>query len=62
LTAGRRRLCPSIANGVQNFSAQAVGDVQRFTAHITDTTNPPPVSSGGTSHSGGHCACAGVGR
>jgi hypothetical protein len=50
----------SIANGVQNFSAQVVGDVERFTRHITDQTNPAPAStgSGGYHGGGGHCACA----
>ena len=49
----------SIANGVQNFSSNVVGNIRSFTSGITQKTNPPPVAtrSSGSSRSGG-CACA----
>lgn len=53
----------SIANNVQSFAGNLVGDITTFTSGITNKTNPPPPpstyrSSGGSGRSGGGCACA----
>lgn len=52
----------SIANNVQSFAGNLVGDLTSFTSGITNKTNPAPPpstyrSSGSSGHSGG-CACA----
>lgn len=55
----------SVVNGVQTFSQKVIGNVQDFTSHVTNVTNPlpRPTSSGrtgGRSGGGGgrSCACA----
>ena len=53
----------SMINGMQNFSANVVGNLTTFTEGITKTTNPIPKSSysssrRGGSGGGGGCACA----
>jgi hypothetical protein len=48
----------AIASSVQGFSAQAVGDLERFTSKISNQTNPAPVSAASGYSGGGHCACA----
>ncbi len=52
-------LAASMVGGVQNFSRQAVGNLNTFTSRITNVTNPPPPPSR-TSYrgGGGGCACA----
>ncbi len=53
-------LAASMVGGVQNFSRQAVGDLNTFTSRVTNVTNPPPPPSR-TSYrggGGGGCACA----
>jgi hypothetical protein len=51
----------SLVNGVQGMASKVVGNVQAFTAGVTNRTNPPPVSttsSSGRFGGGGGCACA----
>ncbi len=53
----------SVVTGIQNFSAQVIGDITNFTGGVTARTNPIPKSSsrgGGRSGGGGgsSCACA----
>jgi hypothetical protein len=53
-------LAASMVGGVQNFSKQAVGNLNTFTSRISNVTNPPPPPSQ-TSYrggGGGGCACA----
>ena len=52
----------SMVGGIQDFSSNVIGDVNRFTGNITNRTNPVPKipsrpSSGGF-RGGGGCACA----
>ena len=50
----------SMVNGVQNFSASVIGNIEAFTGKVTSKTNPVPVStsSRSSSHTSGGCACA----
>jgi len=50
----------SIVRGIEGTAGRIVRSVVDFTAGVTQVTNPPPVSSGGRSYSGGgsSCACA----
>ena len=53
----------NVTNSISNFASGVVTDVSNFTSSITNTTNPPPVSSssgwsGGSGGSGCACACA----
>lgn len=53
-------LAATMVTGTQTFAGQLIGNINDFTGHITNVTNPVPVqtstyrSSGG----GGGCACA----
>ena len=49
----------SMVNGVQDFSANVVGNLATFTSGVTNVTNPiPKTSSSGSRGGGGGCACA----
>jgi hypothetical protein len=63
-----------VVTGTQNFAQRVLGNVNDFTSGVTNVTNPPPKTSGGSYRSGGGgcacacacagcaCACAGGGR
>lgn len=52
----------SMANSIQNFSSNVIGDLTGFTGAVTNVTNPPPPPSSSRSGwrggGGGSCACA----
>jgi hypothetical protein len=48
----------SVVKNVQNFSANAIGNLTDFTHGVTSKTNPVPKTSYRSSGGGGHCACA----
>lgn len=55
----------AMVTGIQSFSNKVVGNINEFTSHITNITNPPPkppASSSGRSYTGrsggSSCACA----
>ncbi len=52
----------SMANSIQNFSSNIIGDITGFTGAVTNVTNPPPPPSSSRSGwrggGGGSCACA----
>jgi hypothetical protein len=64
----------AVVTGTQNFAQRVLGNVNDFTSGVTNVTNPPPKTSGGSYRSGGGgcacacacagcaCACAGGGR
>ena len=48
----------SMVNGMQNFSANVVGNLTEFTSTITEKTNPIPVTKSSGGGRSGACACA----
>ncbi|MBN1640094.1 MAG: hypothetical protein JXA09_02570 [Anaerolineae bacterium] len=48
----------TFVGGMERTASGIVGRLQEFTSGVTQRTNPPPVSSSGSSHRSGGCACA----
>ena len=48
----------TVVTSIEGAANSVVGSIEKFTSGVTETTNPPPRSSGGSSGGGCACACA----
>ncbi|HFD39537.1 MAG TPA: hypothetical protein ENJ31_06780, partial [Anaerolineae bacterium] len=48
----------TVVSGIENAANTVVSGIERFTGQVTQTTNPPPRSSGSSRSGGYSCACA----